>query len=145
METDKKWIKIQIEDSSILLDGCKIINVHTKIGKAKTRIQGGFKETLNIAGKICKKWNTLLAFDYLLTHCKTLGNRCKCHGSSVMTIVNVRLVSSCVWHVKEPSLLNGHECRAWVKICSPSLVTSPYEWNIIEWYEKLQRKQNKNC
>ena len=44
-----------MEDSSIFLDGCKIINVHTKIGKTKTRIQGGFKETLNIAGKICKK------------------------------------------------------------------------------------------
>ena len=37
-----------------------------------------------------------------------------------------------VWHVKEPSLLNGHTCRAIVKICSPSLVmlTSPYEWKI---------------
>ena len=44
-----------MENSNIMLDGCKIITVHTKIGKTKTRIQGGFKETLNIAGKICKK------------------------------------------------------------------------------------------
>ena len=40
-------------------------------------------------------------------HCQTLGNRCECHGSSEMTIINGRPVSQWVWHVKEPSLLNG--------------------------------------
>ena len=34
-----------------------------------------------------------------------------------------------VWHAKEPSLLDGNECRAQVKICNPSpaMVTSPSE------------------
>ena len=44
-----------------------------------------------------------------------------CHGSSEMTNIKGRPVSQQVWHVKEHSLLNGHECRAKVKICSPSL------------------------
>ena len=45
-----------------------------------------------------------------------------------------------MWQAKEPSLLNGHECRAWVKICSPSpaMVTSQYEWKILECDEKPQ-------
>ena len=50
-----------------------------------------------------------------------------------------------VWHVKELSLLNGHECRAQVKICSPSpaMVTSTYKCKILEWEDKLQQnKQN---
>ena len=29
-----------------------------------------------------------------------------------MTIINGRPVSQRMWHVKEPSLLNDHECRA---------------------------------
>ena len=35
-----------------------------------------------------------------------------------------------MWHAKEPSLLNVHECRAEVKINSPSpvMVTSPWVW-----------------
>ena len=48
-------------------------------------------------------------------------------------------------HAKEPSLLNGHECRLKVKICSPSpaMLTSPNEWKNLEclcspfiWYKK---------
>ena len=41
--------------------------------------------------------------------------------------------------LKNP-LLNGHECREHVKICSPSpaIVTSPYEWKILECDEKHQ-------
>ena len=55
--------------------------------------------------------------------------------SREMTIIKRRPVSQKLWHVKEPSLHNGHECWAWVKICSPSLamVTSPYEWKILQW------------
>ena len=50
-----------------------------------------------------------------------------------------------MWHEKEPSLLNGQECRAQVKICSPSpvMVTSPYEWKILEWDDKPPNKQKK--
>ena len=33
-----------------------------------------------------------------------------------MTIINECYVSQNVWHAKEPSLLNGHELRAQVKI-----------------------------
>ena len=50
-----------------------------------------------------------------------------------------------MWHAKEPSLLNGHERRASVKICSPStaIVSSPYKWKILEWNENPQTdKQN---
>ena len=59
--------------------------------------------------------------------------QCEYHGSSEMTIINGCPVSKYVWHAKEPSLLNGHECRAGVNICSPSpvMVTSPGEWKII--------------
>ena len=34
-----------------------------------------------------------------------------------------------------PSMLNGHKCRAYVKICSlsPVMVTSPYERKFLEW------------
>ena len=43
-----------------------------------------------------------------------------------------------MWHDKESSLLNGHECR--VKICRPSplTVTSPYKWKILAWDENPQ-------
>ena len=72
--------------------------------------------------------------------CQTLGITCKCHRSSEMTIINGCPVSQYVWHAKEPVLLNGHKCRAKIKICSPSaaMVTSPNEWKILEWDEKLQ-------
>ena len=45
-----------------------------------------------------------------------------------------------MWHTKEPSLLNGHECRALVKICSssPVMVTSLYEWKMLERDDKPQ-------
>ena len=36
--------------------------------------------------------------------CKTLGNGCKCHRSSEMTIINGCSVSQQVWYAKEPSL-----------------------------------------
>ena len=51
-----------------------------------------------------------------------------------------------MWHAKEPSLLNGHECRAKVNICSPSpvLMPSPYEWKILEWDEKTQTNEQTN-
>ena len=52
------------------------------------------------------------------TDSDTLGNRCKCHGSMEMTIINGCPVSQYVWHAKEHSLLNGHECRAWVKFAA---------------------------
>ena len=50
-----------------------------------------------------------------------------------------------MWHAKELSLLNGHEYRAQVNICSPSLpmMTSPNEWKILEWDEK-PNQTNKN-
>ena len=70
-----------------------------------------------------------------------------CHGSSEMTIISGCPVSQSVWHDKEPSLFNGHECRAKVKIYSPSpaKVTSPYEWKILEWDENPQtNKQTKD-
>ena len=41
-------------------------------------------------------------------------------GSSEMTIIKGCPLSQQVWHVKEPSLLNGHKCQTQVKICSPS-------------------------
>ena len=45
-----------------------------------------------------------------------------------------------MWHPKEPSLLNAYECRAQVIIIIPSplMVTSPYEWKILEWDDKPQ-------
>ena len=68
---------------------------------------------------------------YWQLHCQTLGNRCECHGSTEMTIINGCPLSQYVWHAKELSLLNGHECWAKVKICSPSpvMVTSPYAYS----------------
>ena len=48
-------------------------------------------------------------------------------------------------HAKELLLLNGHECRAKVQICSPStvMVTSPHERKILEWNEKPQTNKQK--
>ena len=43
-----------------------------------------------------------------------------CNRSSAMTIINGCHVSQQVWHAEEPSMLNGHECRAYVKICDGS-------------------------
>ena len=73
-------------------------------------------------------------------HSQTLGNRSKSHGSSEMTIINECPVSQ--WHAKEPLLLNGHECPACINICSPSpaMVTSPYEWKILEWNEQTSKQ-----
>ena len=67
-----------------------------------------------------------------------LGNRCECHESQVMTIIKTD-VSQQVWHAKVPSLLIGHECRAQVKICSPSpvTVTSLNEGTILQ-LDKIQ-------
>ena len=52
-------------------------------------------------------------------------------------------------HAKEPSLLHGHDCRAKVKICCflPEMLTSPFQWKIIEWDENPQanKQQNKLC
>ena len=69
---------------------------------------------------------------------------CECHGPSEMIITNGCPVSQSVWHTKEPSLLNSHECRAKVKFFSPSsaMVTSTYEWKILEWDEKPQANKN---
>ena len=41
-----------------------------------------------------------------------LDNRCDCHGSSEITIINECPMSQQVWHAKKPSLLNdhNHEC-----------------------------------
>ena len=48
-----------------------------------------------------------------------------------------------MWRAKEPSLFKGYECRAYVKICSPSpvMVTSTYDCIIIEWDNKHTTKQ----
>ena len=47
--------------------------------------------------------------------------------------INGCSVSQKVWHIKEPSLLNGHECRVYVKFCSPSPVrTGQPQW----WHER---------
>ena len=65
-----------------------------------------------------------------------------------MTIINECPLSQWVWHSKEPLLLNGHKSREWVKICNPSpaMVTSPYEWKILQRDEKPQtnKQTNKN-
>ena len=55
-------------------------------------------------------------------------------------------VSQLVWHAKEPLLLNGHKCRAKVKICSPSLamVKSPNEGKILEWDEQTNKQTKIN-
>ena len=45
-------------------------------------------------------------------HCQTLNNRCECHGSSGMTTIKGWPLSQYVRHIKDPSLLNGHEYRA---------------------------------
>ena len=70
-----------------------------------------------------------------------LGYRCKCHRSSEMSIIKSRPMLQWVWHVKEPSLLNGHKCQAKVKISTPSLamVMSPYERKILELDHKPQK------
>ena len=47
---------------------------------------------------------------------------CECHRSLEMNIIKGCPVSKYVWHAKEQSLLNDHRCRAFVKICSHSLV-----------------------
>lgn len=50
-----------------------------------------------------------------------------------------------MWHAKEPSLLNCHDCRAHVQIFNrPSaLVTSPYWWKVHKWDAKpLTNKNN---
>ena len=51
-----------------------------------------------------------------------------------------------MWHVKDPSLLNVDECRASVKIYSPSLVMvrSPYELKNLKWDEKSQTNKETN-
>ena len=57
--------------------------------------------------------------------------RFKCYGSSDMTFVKSWSVSKQVLHVKEPSLLNSHECRVQVgKIFRPLpvMVTSIMIW-----------------
>ena len=44
-------------------------------------------------------------------------------------------------------MLNGHESRAYVKICSSSsvMMTSPNEWKILEWDDKpITNKQTNN-
>ena len=58
-----------------------------------------------------------------------------------MTIIN-RCVP-CVTVGVASSLLNGNKCRTKVKMCSPStvMVTSPYEWKILEWDDKPQTKK----
>ena len=44
--------------------------------------------------------------------------------------------------VTEPLIFNGHQCRAKVKICSPSpaMLRSKYEWKILELDDKLPPK-----
>ena len=61
-----------------------------------------------------------------------------------MTIINGCPVSHYLWHSKEPSLLNGHNWRAKIKICgpSPAMVTSQNKWKILEWNEKLQTSKH---
>ena len=84
----------------------------------------------------------MLISNFFQPEFKTLDNRCACHGSSDMTIINGRPVSQWVRYVKEPLLHNGYECRAQVKKCSPSsaMLTSPYGENF-EWHDKLQTKK----
>ena len=43
-----------------------------------------------------------------------------------------------MWHAKESLLLNDHECRALVNLCSPSpaMMASLYDLKIHEWDEK---------
>ena len=63
-----------------------------------------------------------------------------------MTIINECPLSQWVWHSKEPLLLNGHKSREWVKICNPSpaMVTSPYEWKILQRDENPQTNKQTN-
>ena len=52
-------------------------------------------------------------------------------------------VTQWVLHVKESSLFKGHECRVWVKLCNSSrvMVTSSYEWKILE-YDEIPKQTN---
>ena len=68
----------------------------------------------------------------------TLGNRSNCHGSSEITIINGIYVLQLCGTLKNPHW-------ALVKICSssPVMVTSPYEWQTLEWDEKPQTNKQK--
>ena len=72
------------------------------------------------------------------------GNRSESHGFSE-TIRKGRPVSQLEWHAIEPSMLYGHGCRAYVNICShsPAMLTSPYEWTILKWDDKLHTNKQK--
>ena len=63
-----------------------------------------------------------------------------------MTIINGFPVSQQIWHAKEHSLLNGHECREKVKIWSqsPVKVMSPYEWKISSCGVKPPKSKDTN-
>ena len=66
---------------------------------------------------------------------------CQCHGSSEMTITQGWPISQWVWQVKESSLLNGHKCRAWVKMTGYG---DGSIWMKTFWAEqKLQKKHKK--
>ena len=72
-----------------------------------------------------------------------IGKPCKMN--SIMTIINGCPVSQKMWHAKELSVLSGHKCRAYVKICSPSpaMVTSSNEGKILQWNENKQTNKTK--
>ena len=53
----------------------------------------------------------ILVFQSQPRHIYVEQKRCECHSSSEKTIINGYPVSQYVWPAKEPSLLNGHECR----------------------------------
>ena len=55
-------------------------------------------------------------------------------------------MSQHVWHSIDLSLLNGYECRALLKMCSPSpvMLTSLHEWKILEWGETRRTNKQTN-
>ena len=75
-------------------------------------------------------------------HCYTIDYRCV---SQVLRFDHYKRMSRVTVGVaaKEPSLLNGIDRRIYVKMCGLSslMVTSPYQWKILDWDKKTNNKK----
>ena len=74
--------------------------------------------------------------------------RCQCHRSLEMTIIKGWPLSQYMWHVKEPSLLNGHECQAYrvgqnLKPFAIYGEVSINAWKILKWNNKSETNKPK--
>ena len=74
--------------------------------------------------------------------------RCQCHRSLEMTIIKGWPMSQYMWHVKEPSLLNGHECQAYrvgqnLKPFAIYGEVSINAWKILKWNNKSETNKPK--